>query len=168
MKKIVLFTLTYLSFSFLIAQTTSDSFITTFEKSDGTETATYQETITYYSKLAETYSEISIIEMGKTDSGKPLHIVIFNNDSKFNFSEIRKNKRVLLINNGIHPGESDFLQIILVRATLQPHRTPRLIEGSMRRTKSFSPARSGLRVAGQQTKDEDNANQEALDRWSDG
>jgi hypothetical protein len=46
-------------------------------------------------------------EMGKTDSGEPLHIVIFNKDSNFNFSELRKSKRVLLINNGIHPGESD-------------------------------------------------------------
>src|SRR5690606_23154875 len=80
----------------------------------GTETATYQEAIHYYENLAETFTEISMQEMGKTDSGEPLHIVIFNKDSNFNFSEIRKNKRVLLINNGIHPGESDVIDATMM------------------------------------------------------
>ena len=82
-------------------------FETHFEKSEGLETATYEQTIEYYNNLAETYSEVSIQAFGKTDSGKPLHIVTLNADSQFDFSEIRKNKRILLINNGIHPGESD-------------------------------------------------------------
>lgn len=106
MKKIIAFFFICLSFNFLSSQT-SQQFITTFEKSGGTETATYQEVIHYYENLAIAFPEIAIREMGKTDSGEPLHIVIFNKDSNFNFSEIRKNKRVLLINNGIHPGESD-------------------------------------------------------------
>ena len=42
-----------------------------------------------------------------TDSGYPLHIVTFNDDAEFNFSKIRERKAILLINNGIHPGESD-------------------------------------------------------------
>lgn len=50
-------------------------FTTIFEKSEGLETATYQETIEYYQKLADVYSEISIQAIGETDSGKPLHIV---------------------------------------------------------------------------------------------
>ena len=83
------------------------NFETTFEVSNGTETATYQETITFYKKLAEVYPEIAIESIGETDSGEPLHIVTLNPDLNFNFSEIRENKRVLLINNGIHPGESD-------------------------------------------------------------
>jgi len=83
------------------------NFETTFEASNGTETATYQETITFYKKLAEVYPEIAIESIGETDSGEPLHIVTLNPDLNFNFSEIRENKRVLLINNGIHPGESD-------------------------------------------------------------
>ena len=83
------------------------NFETTFEVSNGTETATYQETITFYKKLAEVYSEIAIEAVGETDSGEPLHIVTLNPDLNFNFSEIRENKRILLINNGIHPGESD-------------------------------------------------------------
>ena len=90
----------------LSAQAQSD-FITVFEKSNGTETATYQQTISYYEKLANTYPEINIQEIGETDSGEPLHLVTLNPDKEFDFTKITKNKRVLLINNGIHPGESD-------------------------------------------------------------
>lgn len=88
-------------------ENTNFDFTTAFEKSNGTETATYQETITYYKNLAEAYPQISIDSIGETDSGKPLHIVTLNPDAEFNFETIRKNKRILLVNNGIHPGESD-------------------------------------------------------------
>ncbi|WP_156112383.1 M14 family metallopeptidase [Lacinutrix jangbogonensis] len=82
-------------------------FTTIFEKSNGLETATYAETIQYYRNLSQEYASIAIDSIGDTDSGNPLHIVSFNKDENFNFSDIRKNKRILLINNGIHPGESD-------------------------------------------------------------
>lgn len=82
-------------------------FETHFEKSNGTETATYKQTIAFYETLAENYSEISIDSIGETDSGKPLHIITLNPDVEFNFETIRKDKRIVFINNGIHPGESD-------------------------------------------------------------
>ena len=83
-------------------------FETQFEKTDGLETATYQQTIQFYNHLAKTYPEISIDSIGVTDSGKPLHIVTLNADKVFNFKKINNSeKRILLINNGIHPGESD-------------------------------------------------------------
>ncbi|WP_456436997.1 M14 family metallopeptidase [Psychroserpens sp.] len=83
------------------------NFTTAFETSNGMQTATYEETITFYKALAERYNDIDIKAIGETDSGKPLHIVTLNPDVKFDFSEVRKNKRIILINNGIHPGESD-------------------------------------------------------------
>ena len=86
---------------------TTYDFETVFEKSNGLETATYQQTITFYKNLASTYPSISIDSLGQTDSGKPLHIVTLNPDGNFNFENIKKDKRILLINNGIHPGESD-------------------------------------------------------------
>ena len=86
---------------------TDFDFTTTFEKSNGTETATYEETIQFYTNLAKTYSEIDIQSIGETDSGKPLHIITLNPNSDFNFKNIRKEKSIILINNGIHPGESD-------------------------------------------------------------
>lgn len=83
-------------------------FTTTFEKSEGLETATYNETIQYYTDLADAYSEISIKAIGETDSGKPLHIVILHpTKAHTDFELLRNNNRILLINNGIHPGESD-------------------------------------------------------------
>ena len=83
-------------------------FTTTFEASLGTETADYEELIEFYTQLAKKYTSVAIYTMGKTDSGKPLHLATFNPNRTFEseFSE-KERKNILLINNGIHPGESD-------------------------------------------------------------
>jgi len=78
-------------------------FETSFEKTNGLETATYHEVISFYQNLADTYSEIKLETIGETDSGELLHLAWFSTDGKFNDSK----KSNLLINNGIHPGESD-------------------------------------------------------------
>lgn len=82
-------------------------FTTFYETSGGKETPTYDEVIHYYMKLATALPDINLQTMGDTDSGHPLHIVTYNPDGSFNFKKIRQDKRILLINNGIHPGESD-------------------------------------------------------------
>ena len=91
---------------------TTIDFTTRFETSKGTETPTYDEVVSYYKKLAETYPTIVMYKMGMTDSGEPLHLVVFNPNRKVDTrleTEFSKtdNKNILLINNGIHPGESD-------------------------------------------------------------
>ena len=106
MKNIRLFVFFLMISNISISQKSSD-FETHFEKSNGLETTTYQQTIQLYTDLAEVYPEILIQEIGETDSGKPLHIITLNPDKEFDFKVIRKSKRILLINNGIHPGESD-------------------------------------------------------------
>ena len=94
---------------------TAYDFETLFEKSNGLETATYQQTIQFYSDLAEVYSGISIKAIGETDSGEPLHLVTLNLDAVFDFSKIKEhNKQILLINNGIHPGESDGIDATMI------------------------------------------------------
>jgi len=101
---------------------TSKDFETHFEKSNGLETATYLQTIKFYYNLAEVYPEISIKAIGETDSGEPLHLVTLNLDAVFDFSKIKEhNKRILLINNGIHPGESDGIDatMMLIRDIVQ-------------------------------------------------
>ncbi|MGB1210028.1 MAG: M14 family metallopeptidase [Lacinutrix venerupis] len=105
MKKIV--ALLIVVFSFNCKSKKEYNFTSVFEKSNGIETATYFETIEFYKNLAAVYPTISIDSIGITDAGKPLHIITYNKDGVFKFSEIRKNKSILLINNGIHPGESD-------------------------------------------------------------
>ncbi|MEN8857524.1 MAG: M14 family metallopeptidase [Flavobacteriaceae bacterium] len=97
-------------------------FITQFEKSGGTETPEYKDVISYYKDLSDTYSEISLFEMGATDSGNPLHIVVFNSDRKIALKDIKNSsKNRMLINNGIHPGESDGIDasMMLLRDIVQ-------------------------------------------------
>ncbi|UMB53993.1 M14 family metallopeptidase [Lutibacter sp. A64] len=86
----------------------SPDFTTKFEKTNGLETTTYTETITYFKQLAAEFPEIDIKEIGTTDSGNPLHLIVFNSTKEFDFAKINKNsKNVILINNAIHPGEPD-------------------------------------------------------------
>lgn len=82
-------------------------FTTVFEQSGGTETATYRQVIDFYQDIAAVYPTVEIQSIGETDSGKPLHLAIFNPDKDFDLDVARKDKTILLINNGIHPGESD-------------------------------------------------------------
>ncbi|WP_299682958.1 M14 family metallopeptidase [uncultured Dokdonia sp.] len=83
-------------------------FTTIFEKSGGTQTPTYDEVIQFYQELDKAYIAIKTYEIGTTDIGKPLTLVTFNPNRSFE-SEFSKNQDVrrILINNGIHPGESD-------------------------------------------------------------
>jgi hypothetical protein len=83
------------------------SFSTHFETSNGTETATYLQVVDFYIQLAKEFPQINIQTVGATDSGHPLHMVTYNTDGDFNFQKISKDKSIILINNGIHPGESD-------------------------------------------------------------
>ncbi len=103
---ITILTLVFYAFSEKV-NAQDHNFSTLFEKSNGTETPTYTEVIDYYLNLSEVYPEISIQEVGMTDSGHPLHIVTLNPDMIFDFEKIRQTKRIIFVNNGIHPGESD-------------------------------------------------------------
>lgn len=80
---------------------------TAFEKGNGNQTATYQQTISFFQTLDRDFETVKMQEIGFDDCGQPLHIVTFNPDKTFDFTEIRKAKAILLINNGIHPGEPD-------------------------------------------------------------
>lgn len=78
---------------------------TVFERDNNT-TATYFETIEYYTELANQFASIQVNEFGMTDSGYPLHEVIITNDGVFDPTTIRDNgKAILFVNNAIHPGE---------------------------------------------------------------
>ncbi|SFU62565.1 Zinc carboxypeptidase [Pustulibacterium marinum] len=99
-----------------------DSFVTVFETSEGKETPTYPEVIEFYKELANSYSSVSLQTMGPTDSGYPLHMVVYNPNGDFNFVNLREEgKRILMINNGIHPGESDGIDatMLLIRNLAQ-------------------------------------------------
>tara|TARA_B110000238_G_scaffold160044_1_gene173702 strand:- start:5513 stop:7261 length:1749 start_codon:yes stop_codon:yes gene_type:complete len=103
----------FISFFLLLSCNTSEEknqteFKTLFEKSLGTATPEYKEVIAYYTALADAYPEISLFSFGQTDAGEPLHLVVYSAEGIYNIDEIRDSKKnTLLINNGIHPGESD-------------------------------------------------------------
>jgi hypothetical protein len=97
------------------------AFLTPFEKSGGKQTATYTEVIGWYQTLARAYPEVEIRTMGLTDSGFPLHLVTLSADREFDYTKVRNSgKAVLLINNGIHPGEPDGIEasMLLLRELL--------------------------------------------------
>lgn len=96
----------------------SQNISTVFEKSKGTRTPTYFQIIDWWQKLDAQSGKIKMLTMGMTDAGYPLHLVVIANNGDYNFDNIRKNnKRVVLINNGIHPGEPDGIDasMLLVR-----------------------------------------------------
>lgn len=86
---------------------TRSEFLTPFESGNGNTTATYAETIDFYLRLAREYPEVNVQTLGGTDIGKPLHLVTFSPEGDFNFERLRREHAILLILNGIHPGESD-------------------------------------------------------------
>ncbi len=93
--------------SFQLMAQNNDKLLTPFEKGNGNQTATYTETIAYFKLLDDGFESIKMLKMGETDCGEPLHIVIFDPQGSFDFNSIHKNRAVLLLNNGIHPGEPD-------------------------------------------------------------
>ncbi|MFI5152331.1 MAG: M14 family zinc carboxypeptidase [Chitinophagales bacterium] len=94
--------------SLLFSPAFSQAPITPFEKSEGKETATYPECINFYKKLDQASNKISIRVMGKSDAGYPYHVILFSNDGRFNPAQWHaQHKLVILVINGIHPGEPD-------------------------------------------------------------
>lgn len=101
-----------------IQQLFTQNITTKFEQSKGIQTPTYFEIIDWWKKLDERSGKVKMLTMGMTDAGYPLHLVVVANNGDYNFENIRKhNKRIILINNGIHPGEPDGIDasMLLVR-----------------------------------------------------
>lgn len=78
---------------------------TPYENGNGNQTATYKEMVEFYDRLAEKSPNIKVKIYGLTDSGLPLRVVLYSSDNLF--LDTKEGKAVLLINNGIHPGEPD-------------------------------------------------------------
>lgn len=94
MKKISLF------FIFQAVLSFAQDFKTPFEKGNGNQTTTYEEMVKFYALLDQKFQNISVVSKGKDDNGEPIRVVVFNASKD-------KNAPVILINNGIHPGEPD-------------------------------------------------------------
>lgn len=88
--------------------TTAQLPVTRYETSKGAETVTYYEAIAAWKQIDKASANVQMLTMGATDAGEPLHLVLVSGDASFTPQQWKqKNKVVLLINNGIHPGEPD-------------------------------------------------------------
>lgn len=73
------------------------------------QTYTYPELIHTYKALEAKHPTVGkLLEVGKSDGGKPIHLFVIDSDGEFSPNEIRaRGKRILMIINGIHAGEPD-------------------------------------------------------------
>jgi len=79
-----------------------------FEKSKGTETATYEQTIEFCKKLANASNRVKYEVFGQSGQGRELPVLIVSKNKCFTPTEIRKNGNIIiLIQANIHPGEPD-------------------------------------------------------------
>lgn len=102
-----------------------------FDQHDN-QTLTYHEAIACYEKMAAAYPGIfQLSKVGSTDSGEPLHVAVLNTSGEFLPEQIRKSgKQILLINNGIHPGEPEGIDatIMLLRDYLEKPELQKALE----------------------------------------
>lgn len=87
--------------------------LTPYEISQGKETATYAQIISYYQQLDKQFDQAKLMEIGKTDIGKPLHVLLLSADKIFT---ARPGRVTLLIINGIHPGEPEGIDACMMLA----------------------------------------------------
>lgn len=95
---------------------------TRFEMSNGLQTPTYHEIIDWWARLGKKSKKIKMRAMGMTDAGFPLHLIIVSENGEFDPAKLRmQGKRIILINNGIHPGEPDGIDasMLLVRDIIE-------------------------------------------------
>lgn len=95
----------------------SQKYKTLFELSGGKESPTYFQTIDAYKKYSAASKNARLVSFDTTDSGYPLHVFLFSNAYSFNPNMYNnENKIVVLVNNGIHPGEPDGIDASLMLA----------------------------------------------------
>ena len=99
----------------------------------GNTTATHTECVAYYQRLATAYPQhLHLAAAGPTDAGPPLHEVVLSADGDSDPASTRqKNRRILFIQNGIHPGEPEGIDasMMLARDLLQRPALGKLLAG---------------------------------------
>lgn len=99
---------------------------------DPESTATYQEAIDFYEKLAAGYPKVLHLSAhGSTDSGFPLHTAVLSMSGIFDPVVLRQQgKTILLVNNAIHPGEPCGVEasMLLLRDYLQDQNKQELLK----------------------------------------
>jgi hypothetical protein len=78
------------------------------------KTPEYKQVIRFYDSISKKKPFFKLLTYGKTDVGLPLHLFVISKSKNFKPTEIHHQKKlVLMINNGIHPGEPDGIDACL-------------------------------------------------------
>lgn len=85
-------------------------YVTAFENSNGSTTATYEQVIDFYKKFSNHSELYTMSKIGITDSGEPLHLVHIKPEQP-----VKSTLKVLIL-NGIHPGEPDGIDASMLLA----------------------------------------------------
>ncbi len=90
---------------------------TTFEKTQGKETPTYDEIIAWWKKADQSSTLLTLQTKGPTDAGFPLHLAILSNKGYKSINAAKEaGASIILVNNGIHPGEPDGIDASMLLA----------------------------------------------------
>jgi hypothetical protein len=95
---------------------------TTFEKTQGKETPTYNEIIAWWKKADQASTLLTLQTKGPTDAGFPLHLAILSNKGYHSIHAAKEaGASIILVNNGIHPGEPDGIDasMLLVKNVIE-------------------------------------------------
>lgn len=99
----------------MIAQPTLP--VTVYETSKGAQTPTYAQIISWWTALDRASKKVTLQVMGPTDAGYPLHLALLSQQGYSTVGQAKKDgKIIILINNGIHPGEPDGIDASMLLA----------------------------------------------------
>lgn len=120
--------LPFCSFDIAKAQTSkpANNMTISFEKNPKT-TATYEEVVEFYTALDKQFDQCKLLTYGETDFGMPLHLLVLSKEKLFDPAAARaKDKLIVLVNNGIHPGEPEGIDasMMLARDLLSKNALP--------------------------------------------
>lgn len=77
------------------------------ETTDFRETGPYREAVDFYTRLAAASRFARLVEIGRSGEGRPLLVLVASRDRAFTPEAARRTgKPVVLLQNGIHPGEN--------------------------------------------------------------
>jgi hypothetical protein len=86
----------------------NNPWITVAEQSDFVTTATYEETMNWFKKLAASSPLISMVSIGKSPEGREIYMIIASTDKNVSATVLKKSEKPLLLAQaGIHSGEID-------------------------------------------------------------
>ncbi|MFA8298808.1 MAG: M14 family metallopeptidase [Hyphomicrobiales bacterium] len=99
----------FFTFSFIVSEgQTSISWLTKYEKSGGTETPSYKETIEFCKRLSRNSSLVKYTSFGYSGEGNELPLLIIDKNKNFSPESVKESgNAVLLIQACIHSGEPD-------------------------------------------------------------